>query len=57
MNMYTQSRILARSIIIGAYFMAKYRNQAKAGGVLKTAKNLRKQGVSLDVALLLLARG
>lgn len=55
--MHTQSRIIAQSILIGAYFLTKYRAQARTGGVLKTAKNLRKQGVSLDTALLLLARG
>lgn len=50
-----QSRIIARCLIIGLYFAQKYRAQAQAGSVYQSAKNLKKQGVPCDVALLLLA--
>ena len=52
-----QSRRLAQTIVIGHYFAAKYRNQQRELGTLKTAKNLRKQGIDIQTAVLLLARG
>lgn len=49
-----QTRAFARTLAIGLFFVTKYRNQALCTSTLKTAKALRKQGVSLDVALSIL---
>jgi hypothetical protein len=48
------TRAFARTLSIGLFFVQKYRNQAICTSTLKTAKALRKQGVSLDVALSIL---
>lgn len=52
-----QSRIIARALLIGIYFQDKAKRQASQSGIRQAAKNLRKNGVSVDVAVLLLARG
>ncbi len=39
---------------IGEFFTQKYREQARAVGYQQAAKNLRKQGVPLEVARLVL---
>lgn len=55
MNLFArQSRIIARAILIGLYFQSKYQMQARQSGITKAAKNLRKQGVSVEVAVQLL---
>lgn len=38
----------------GAWFMHKYRAQAREGGYFNAARNLRKQGVPLEVAMVVL---
>ncbi len=38
----------------GAWFMHKYRAQARESGYFNAARNLRKQGVPIEVALTLL---
>lgn len=38
----------------GAWFVNKYRAQAKEGGYFNAARNLRKQGVPIEVALVVL---
>ena len=50
-----QSRFLVRAIMVGCYVLDKYRNQAACTDTLRTAKCLRKQGVSCETALLILA--
>ena len=50
-----QSRAIARAIMVGCYVLDKYRNQAVCTDTLRTAKCLRKQGVSCETALLILA--
>ena len=50
-----QSRAIARAIMVGAYMLDKYRNQAACTDTLRTARCLRKQGVSCETALLILA--
>lgn len=39
---------------IGDWFVAKYRKLASEVGTFQAARNLRKQGVPLEVALLIL---
>ncbi len=39
---------------VGEFFTQKYREQARAVGYQQAAKNLRKQGVPLEVARLVL---
>lgn len=41
---------------IGLYVVSKYRRQANQKGVQAAARNMRKQGLPLDLALLVLAR-
>ena len=50
-----QSRYVARALMIGLFFAQKYRNQAVTGGVPKAARNMRKQGIPVDMAVLILA--
>lgn len=40
--------------LVGEWFFAKYRRQAAETGVARVAKNLRKQGVPIEVALAIL---
>ncbi len=40
--------------VIGWWLVNKYQQQAAANGFLAAAKNLRKQGVPLEAALLIL---
>lgn len=46
--------LIFRSLRIAAWFEAKAREQARTKGVYRAALNLRKQGVPLDIARLLL---
>lgn len=39
---------------IAAYYMRKYQDQAVISGYHQAAKNLRKQGVPIEIALLIL---
>ena len=39
---------------ISDFFVAKYRTQAAVSGHYQAAKNLRKQGVPLEVAMMIL---
>lgn len=41
---------------IAIFYRAKYQRQARAVGVQQAARNLRKQGVPLEIALHLLVR-
>lgn len=41
--------------IIGDYFTQKYRNRARNFGVQPVARQLRKQGVAVEIAVLMLA--
>lgn len=50
-----QSRYISRCIMVGAWFVTKYQNQAESGSVFQSAKNLKKQGVPLEIALLTLS--
>lgn len=50
-----QSRVLANALLIGVYFSNKYREQARTSSITRVAKNLRKQGVPVEVAVRLLA--
>jgi hypothetical protein len=43
------------SKIVGDYFLKKYREQAQRSGVQATARNLKKQGVAPEIAVLILA--
>lgn len=40
---------------VGDYFLKKYRERAAAAGVQTVARQLRKQGVDVEVAVLILA--
>lgn len=51
----SQSRHIARCIMVGAWMLNKYQSQAREGSVLKAARNLKKQGVPLECALLILS--
>lgn len=42
------------SLTVGRYYVAKYREQAKVSGYAQAARNLRKQGVPLTIALFIL---
>jgi hypothetical protein len=42
--------------LVGKWFAEKVRRQQAELGTLKAAKNLRKQGVPIEIALLILAR-
>lgn len=46
---------LARTFQIGLFFASKYQLQAQDTNVERAARNLRKQGVPLQIALLILA--
>lgn len=50
---YTEKTIESVYIIAG-YYKCKYRTQAAVSGHYQAAKNLRKQGVPLEVAMLIL---
>ena len=39
---------------IARYFIVKYRNQVKLSGYWRTAKNMRKQGIDIEITLLIL---
>lgn len=45
----------ARLLTIGAFFKTKYQLQSEESGTQRAARNLRKQGVPLQIALLILA--
>jgi hypothetical protein len=47
--------ILSRATIVGLWLIGKYSLQAHESGVERAARNLRKQGVPLQVALQILA--
>ena len=40
--------------IIGHFFRAKYRTQAAKAGVQATARAMRKQGIPIEMALIIL---
>ena len=40
--------------LCGVWFLRKYRAQAREGGYFNAARNLRKQGVPLEVAMVVL---
>ena len=42
------------AVVCGFWFMHKYRAQAREGGYFNAARNLRKQGVPIEVALVML---
>jgi uncharacterized protein (DUF924 family) len=46
--------MLNEIILIGQYFRNKYRNQQSLYGTLATARCMRKQGISIDAAPLIL---
>ncbi len=46
---------LARTFQIGLFFAGKYQLQAQDGNTERAARNLREQGVPLQIALLILA--
>ena len=41
-------------LVIAEYFVVKYRTQAEVSGHYQAAKNLRKQGVPLEIAMMIL---
>lgn len=55
MNPFRLFRRAAAALAVGVWLARKAQAQAQAAGTLQAAKNLRKQGVPLDIALLLLA--
>lgn len=46
---------MIREQIIGAFIIAKYREQRKVSGMWQAARNMRKQGYPLWLALLALS--
>jgi hypothetical protein len=46
---------LAPTNIVGDYFVQKYRDRAARVGVQAVARQLRKQGVDVEIAALILA--
>lgn len=42
---------------VGQWFVDNYRRRARESGVQVAARQMRKQGIPLDVALAVLARG
>lgn len=49
-----QSRIVARAVMLGAFYLRKALNNQHESGTLQAAKNLRKQGVPITIALAVL---
>lgn len=47
--------ILSRATAVGLWMLGKYSLQAHESGAERAARNLRKQGVPLQIALLILA--
>jgi hypothetical protein len=47
--------MLNRALWISAWYVLHYRNRAKEAGVFHVAKQLRKQGVPVEIAVLILA--
>jgi len=50
-----QSRYISRCIMVGAWMVNKYQLQAESGSVFQSAKNLRKSGCPVELALIILA--
>jgi hypothetical protein len=50
-----QSRYISRCIMVGAWYVQKYQLQARDGSVFQSAKNLRKSGCPIEIALLILS--
>lgn len=48
-------RAISAVIALGSFGVRKSRDQQRESGTLRAAKNLRKQGVPLEVALMVLA--
>jgi hypothetical protein len=50
-----QSRYISRALMVGMWFTNKYQLQARDGSVFQSAKNLRKSGCPIEIALLILS--
>ena len=55
MNLLAQSRIISRAILVGCWYINKYNQRRLDGTTQAAARALRKQGVPVDVAVLMLA--
>jgi hypothetical protein len=51
---YSQSRSIARAVMLGAFYLRKALNNQTESGTRQAARNLRKQGVPLSIALAVL---
>lgn len=50
-----QSRYISRALMVGCWTLNKYQLQARNSSTLQAAKNMRKQGYSLPLALITLS--